>query len=540
MCYPWRGTKGPRARTPECRGTPISPAPPGVRTHLGRGAEPSGKSGAGWRWAPGPHPSAVGARRERSLPRFPVFAVPADRGLAARVACVRRSCCVPCGGRLAPPPRRRSHGWGAAVDPSLLGVGDPVLALRGRDLSLGCGLWRERRSVVSRRVAGRVGARRRRRAFLRRRRARLSRRWGPCERGCERRASRASREPREGRRLSGRPSSAAWRRVRRPRCVWGLFRPRRRRRPPGRRVSCGEPPPHRVGCLAVRYPPLACALSPPVRRRRGLRSMTLPDPEVRARPSVVGRGVPPHVPRGEDRPRVVVVVDVSSSPSRFSPPRLRARARPGFFAASRSPPPPPLVRGRPPSVSPAKPVGAVCRLPPCRFPVSRPRPERVRVHPALSPALRLAAARVGGPAAAPHPLSSARPRPPAWNRGVVSRRGASRGSASVSRRLGGSRRVASPGSGHPPPSSRSSLPLVRPRLAVPCSLPAAVCVGGISGDIPVVPSGGRRPRFSSLSPPACGVFRPPRAPLARSLAPARLGLARRRAGLTSGRAGRPA
>lgn len=352
MCYPWRGTKGPRARTPECRGTPISPAPPGVRTHLGRGAEPSGKSGAGWRWAPGPHPSAVGARRERSLPRFPVFAVPADRGLAARVACVRRSCCVPCGGRLAPPPRRRSHGWGAAVDPSLLGVGDPVLALRGRDLSLGCGLWRERRSVVSRRVAGRVGARRRRRAFLRRRRARLSRRWGPCERGCERRASRASREPREGRRLSGRPSSAAWRRVRRPRCVWGLFRPRRRRRrPPGRRVSCGEPPPHRVGCLAVRYPPLACALSPPVRRRRGLRSMTLPDPEVRARPSVVGRGVPPHVPRGEDRPRVVVVVDVSSSPLASPPPAFASTRAARFF------------RGVPvPSASASRPGAAAVRL----------------------------------------------------------------------------------------------------------------------------------------------------------------------------------
>lgn len=139
-------------------------APPRVRTHLGRDAEPSGKNGAGWRWAPGSHPSTVRARRERALPRFPVFAVPADRGLAARVACVRRSCCVPCGGRLAPPPRQRSHGWGEAVDPSLLVVGDPVLALRGRDLSLGCGLWREWRSVVSRRVAGRVGARRRRRS----------------------------------------------------------------------------------------------------------------------------------------------------------------------------------------------------------------------------------------------------------------------------------------------------------------------------------------------------------------------------------------
>lgn len=135
----------------------------------------------------------------------------------------------------------------------------------------------------------------------------------------------------------------------------------------------------------------------------------------------------------------------------------------------------------------------------------------------------------GGPAAAPHPPSSARPRPPAWNRGVVSRRGASRGSASVSRRLGGFRRVASPGSGHPPPSS--SLPLVRPRpvvraLLAPCG---GVCRG--SPGIPVVPSGGRRPRFSSPSPPA-RVFSVLRA--LRSLARACLGLARRPAVPTSG------
>lgn len=218
--------------------------------------------------------------------------------------------------------------------------------------------------------------------------------------------------------------------------------------------------------------------------------MTLPDPEVRARPSVVGRGVPPRVPRGEDRPRVVVVV--SSSPP-ASPPRVCEHARgPVFFAASRSPPPPPLVRG-------AAAVRLSRRCPLARCVVSRPAGSR-SPDPArsgsgfvpLSPALRLAAARVGGPAAAPHPLSSARPRPPAWNRGVVSRRGASRGSASVSRRLGGSRRVASPGSGHPPPSSRSPLPLVRPRLAVRRSLPAAACRGGLRGS----------PRFPSVSLPA--------------------------------------
>lgn len=244
--------------------------------------------------------------------------------------------------------------------------------------------------------------------------------------------------------------------------------------------------------------------------------MTLPVPEVRARPSVVGRGVPPRVPRGEDpsacRRRLF-------PPSRLSPAFASTRAA-RFFrgvpvpSASASRP-----GGRPPSVS----------LPPsplARCVVSRPAGSR-SPDPArsgsgiipLSPALSLAAACVGGPAAAPHPLSSARPRPPAWNRGVVSRRGASRGSASVSRRRGGSRRVASPGPGHPSPSSRSLLS--RSSLRVP---PCAArsprrCVGGSPG-VPVVPSGGRRPRavLSRLSFPArvWVFFRPPRAPLARS------------------------
>lgn len=175
---------------------------------------------------------------------------------------------------------------------------------------------------------------------------------------------------------------------------------------------------------------------------------------------------------------------VSLPPSRLSPAFASTRAARWLSAASRSPPPPPLVRGRPPSVSPAEPVGAVCRLPPGRFPVSRPRPERLRDRPALPGVAPRCRVCVGGPAAAPHPLSSARPRPPAWNRGVVSRRGASRGSVSVSRRLGGSRRVASPGSGHPPPSSRSSLPLVRPRPAVRRRSLRSLrrCVGGLRGD----------------------------------------------------------
>lgn len=265
--------------------------------------------------------------------------------------------------------------------------------------------------------------------------------------------------------------------------------------------------------------------------------MTLPVPEVRARPSVVGRGVPPHVPRGEDRPRVVVV----SFPSLLPLPRVceYAQRSPVF---SRRPGPLRLrlsSGGRPPSVSPAKPVGAVCRLSPGRFPVSRPRPERVRGHPALPGVAPRCRVCVGGPAAAPHPLSSARPRPPAWNRGVVSRRGASRGSASVSRRLGGSRRVASPGPGHPSPSSRSSLPLVRPRPAVRCLL--APC-GGVS-----VVTGGSR-RSLGRPPPAVLFSLPARVGVpssvcsARSLAPARLGLARRQAGRPAGSTGpaRPA
>lgn len=238
--------------------------------------------------------------------------------------------------------------------------------------------------------------------------------------------------------------------------------------------------------------------------------MTLPVPEVRARLSVVGRGVPPHVPRGEDRSRVVVV----SFPPPASPPRLRARARPGVLRC----PGPLRLRlssggGRRPSLPPS---------PLARCVVSRPAgfrsPDPARsvsgFIPLSSPALRLAAACVGGPAAAPHPLSSARPRPPAWNRGVVSRRGVSRGSASVSRRLGGSRRVASPGSGHPPPSSRSTRPLVRPRPVRRAPLAPRGGVSGVSGGSRR--SLGRPPSAVGprLSPPA-RVLRPPCAPLAR-------------------------
>ena len=91
------------ARVPRGPRSPRSPEGACVRAS-GRGAEPSGgRAGLGGGGLPGPTRPPSVPRRERSLPRFPVFAVPADRGLAARVACVRRSCCVPCGGRLAPP-----------------------------------------------------------------------------------------------------------------------------------------------------------------------------------------------------------------------------------------------------------------------------------------------------------------------------------------------------------------------------------------------------------------------------------------------------
>lgn len=222
----------------------------------------------------------------------------------------------------------------------------------------------------------------------------------------------AFREPREGRRLSGRPSSAAWRWVRRPRCVWGLFRPRRRR-PPGRRVSCGEPSSHRVGCLAVRYPPLACFFS------YGAAAGAPVDDSPRP------RGAGPSERRGPRRPpsrpsrgRPFACRRRLFPPSRLSPALASTRAA-RCFAVSRSPPPPPLVWGRPPSVSPAKPVGAVCRLPPGRFPVSRPRPERVRVHPALLPGVAPRCRVCGGARRGPTPALE---RPPAAA-GLEPRRG---------------------------------------------------------------------------------------------------------------------
>lgn len=199
--------------------------------------------------------------------------------------------------------------------------------------------------------------------------------------------------------------------------------------------------------------------------------------------------------------------------SRLSPAFASTRAA-RFFAASRSPPPPPLVRGRPPSVSPAKPVGAVCRLPPGRFPVSRPRPERVRDHPALPGVAPRCRVCVGGP-----PRPHTRPRAPArgrrlgtaaWSVGAVRRAGArpSRGGSAVS----GGWPLPVPATRRPPLLSRSS---VRVPSCVRCSLPAAVCVGGLRG-FPSFPRAAAV-RGSRLPPRPRGFF-PSSVRSARSLA----------------------
>ena len=76
-----------RAR-PSAAGTPIPPLPRGcVRTRLrsGRGAE-RGKSGAGWRWAPGPHPPTVRAPPRAVPPALPRLC----RSRGPRPRCARR------------------------------------------------------------------------------------------------------------------------------------------------------------------------------------------------------------------------------------------------------------------------------------------------------------------------------------------------------------------------------------------------------------------------------------------------------------------
>lgn len=379
LLRPWSGkrTKGPASCARPSAAGPPSPhrSPRVLRARLGARSR-AGREGLGGGGLPGPtRPPSVPAASgpSRPSPSLPFPRPRPRRARRVRVSLVRRAVWS----RLAPPrspaafPRSGSSG-----DPSLLGAGDPVLALRARDLSLGRGLWRN---------GGRSSpARRRTRRgppppeVLRRRRARLSRRW-VCASGERGEALGAFRGTREGKRLSGRPSSALSTVGPSAEVRLGTL-PAPSSSGKGVRVSrVGNRHPHRVGCPAVRYPPARACRSPPV-WRRGLRSMTLPVPEVRpSRASRCRRGVPPHVPRGEDRPRRRRL----PLPLPPLPPRFGARARPGSCAGSRSPPPPRLARGRPPSASPAKPVGAVVVRPPRRFPVSPDPARRVGAHPVL-------------------------------------------------------------------------------------------------------------------------------------------------------------
>lgn len=164
-------------------------------------------------------------------------------------------------------------------------------------------------------------------------------------------------------------------------------------------------------------------------------------------------------------------------------------SRPGAAAVRPLLPPSPLAR----SSSPAPPVPGL----------SRPRPEgQGSPRPPRRCASLSRVCRGGPPRPHTRPRASAargrRPGTSAWSVGAVCRAGA----RAVWRRLGGSRRVASPGSVHPPPSSRS-VPLVRPRPVVVRSLSPSGGVVGISGGrFPSVPTGDRRPAgvLSSLPP----------------------------------------
>lgn len=407
-----------------------------------------------------------------------------SRGAAspcASRACVARVACR-VGSPRSPPPRRRSHGWGAAVTRPSSGPGIRFWRVRDRGPSLGCGLWRTAVGRL-RRVAGRVG--------------------GPVAAGgslfggggrvrfggwvCASVEEAFARYgPREGERLSGRPSvcgdggGSAGRGasgdssgpvvLRGRRLVWGTATA------PGW-VPGGE------------IPPRACF--PPV-WRWGLRSMTLPVPE--ARPSVHrGPRCPPSRPsRGKPSVRRRLFL------SRLPPPAfLNTRAARLSFAASPSP-----LRLR---LSPGGGRRSFSRQARWRGLVPRPAgsrspgpARRVADHPVLPGVAPRCRVRGGGPAVAPRPLSSpARGRrlgSAKWPVGAVCRAG----NASVSRRLGGSRRVASPGSVHPPPSSRSP---ARPSASRRALSPS----GGVSGKNPwgvpvVVPAGDRRPRGPRFSP----------------------------------------
>lgn len=514
-----RGPRCAHARVPR---DPESPTPEGGGfAHASGRVEPSGKSGAGWRWAPGPHPSTVRVRRERSLPLFPVFAVPASAASpCASRACVARAACRVESPR-SPSPRQRSHDRGAAVTRPSSGPGIRFWR-RGLVTSLSGAAFGETAVGRLRRVAGRVGARRRRRSFGGGGRVCLG--GGSVRAGEKRRPRRVSGNLARERGLADVRGSASATVGPSAEVRLGTL-PAPSSSGKGARVSrVGNRHPHRVGCPAVRYPSPRVRASSLLRcRRRGLRAMTLPVPEVRPSRASWVRGASPLTSlEGEDRARRRRL----SLPLPPLPPRFRARARPGFVffpTGSRSPPPPRLARRRPPSASPAKPVGAVV-VPRPAGSRSLPTPPGGSGITPSSPALRLAAARVqGGPAAAPRPPSSPRPRPSAWNLGVVSRRGVSRGSAcrlAAARRFptGGLSRFRPPAALLPPRPARP--PASRRVVRAPVSLRRCV---GVSGESPVGSHGRPSPRGSRLSPlsppvrPGVCPPRHPRAPLARSL-----------------------
>lgn len=487
LLRPWSGNerRGPRcahARVPRDPESHPLPLPEGGAHASGRGAE---REERGW--------VAVGSRAPPVHRPCPPRAVPPAlprlcrsrvRGLAVRVACVCRSCGVPCGVASLPlAPRQRSHDRGAAVTRPSSGPGIRFWRC-GLVTSLSGAAFGETAVGRLRRVAGRVGARRRPEGPSAAAGASVSA-VGLCEQG-KRKAHGAFRGTREGKRLS-------WTSV--VRVVDGGSVGRGASgdssgpvvlREGGVRVSrVGNRHPHRVGCLAVRYPPARACRSPPV-WRRGLRSMTLPVPEVRPSRASWSAGAPP-LTSLEGKTVRVVVASLSSSP-----------ASPAAFRSTRAAR---LFRGIPvPSASASRPGAAAVRFsrrarwrgrrpPPRRFPVSPDPARRVRDHPVLpGVAPRCRACVLGGPAAAPHPPSSPRPRPSAWNLGVASRRGVSRGSAS---RLGGGSAVPGgwplpvPATRRPPPAPRPARPSASRRRALSPRGGVSVCVCRDLRGIPV-------------------------------------------------------
>ena len=163
-----RGTKGPAscARPSAAGPPPVTPLPRGgwCAHASGRGAE---REERGW-VAVGsrvPPVRTVRARRERSLPRFPVFAVPASAASpCASRACVSLVAACRVESPRSPSPRQRSHDRGAAVTRPSSGPGIRFWR-RGPVTSLSGAAFGETAVGRLRRVAGRVGARRRRRSF---------------------------------------------------------------------------------------------------------------------------------------------------------------------------------------------------------------------------------------------------------------------------------------------------------------------------------------------------------------------------------------